>query len=108
MTPIRGVDPASYADRSCKGVDQDVFFPHRASGAAIAYARGLCAGCPRLRECAAYAAPLARAGALTEGVMAAVLLPRYGDGQDVRDEVADALTAVAEHGLDDLEAEGAA
>ncbi|WP_280393442.1 WhiB family transcriptional regulator [Nocardia wallacei] len=106
--PIRGMDPASWADRSCRGIDQDTFFPKRANGAAIVFARDLCQGCPRLRECATYAAPLARDGALTEGLIATVLLPRYGDGQDTRDEIADALTAIAEHGQADLEVEGAA
>lgn len=104
-----GIDPASWAARSCKGVDQDVFFPKRTSNAAIAAAQDICEGCPLLRECAAYAAPLVRSGALTQAVTAAVLLPRYGDGPDARDEVADELEAIAEHGLAHiLEAEGAA
>lgn len=106
---MTGIDPASWADRSCKGIDPDVFFPKRTDNQALAYAQDFCEGCPRLRECAAYAGPLARSGALTQCVIAAVLLPGHYGGQDARDEVADELEAVAERGLAHiLEAEGAA
>nr|WP_246462145.1 WhiB family transcriptional regulator [Nocardia transvalensis] len=98
IAPIRGVDPATDTDRSCRGVAQNVFFPRRSDVKALAYAQDICEGCPLLRECAAYAAPLARSGALTEGLIATVLLPRYGDGQAARDAVAAELERVAATG----------
>ena len=43
------------ADRACKGVDVEVFFPRSAISAAVEYAKGYCRCCPIISECLNYA-----------------------------------------------------
>lgn len=100
-------DPAIYRNRACRGPERDVFFPTPGSPD-VAVAQALCAKCPRLRACAKWAAPVARAGALSDCVIAAVLLPGSHRNQQERDRVADALEDVAEHGAAADQMEGAA
>ncbi|WP_280266566.1 WhiB family transcriptional regulator [Nocardia wallacei] len=109
LSPVPGLGPVVHADRSCNGVDQDVFFPDLTDVAALSYARDICEGCPRLQECAAWAEPLARSGALNGCVVAGVRLPTFGKrGQSGRDAAADELAAVAESGQPVADVEGAA
>ena len=67
-------DPAKWADRACKDIGTDAFFPGRGSRAEQAV-KQVCAGCDRLRECAEWAL---EAG-LTYCVVAGVRMP--GDGR---------------------------
>ncbi|MBF6522835.1 WhiB family transcriptional regulator [Nocardia farcinica] len=102
-------DPAYRRDRACAGVDQDVFFPAPSGQQSrrIAPARALCAACPVLAECAGWAEPLARAGALTGCVVAGVYLPsHHNTARRLRDAAADELVVIAATGR--LDVEGAA
>jgi hypothetical protein len=101
-------DPVVYADRACNGVGQDTFFPQGRQLKAIRRAQGICAGCPRLAECAVWALPLAASGALAGCVVAAVYLPHDRSGQSVRDTAAADLAYIAEYGALPAQIEGAA
>ncbi|MGK8506372.1 WhiB family transcriptional regulator [Nocardia asiatica] len=97
MTSIDLLGPVVYRDRACNGVDQDVFFPE-GTRPAVEEAQAICARCPRLAECAAWAASLVRSGALSGCVIAAVKVPAAHSNSDRRrrrDAAADRLEAVA-------------
>ena len=42
-------------DASCKGMDANLFFPHKGNQASVATAKQVCAGCPVADECRGYA-----------------------------------------------------
>ncbi|WP_040713286.1 WhiB family transcriptional regulator [Nocardia takedensis] len=94
--PTKLPDPATFTDRACNGVDQDVFFPPNRAGAAD-QAMGLCRGCPRLAECAEWAVGEVLAGRLTGAVTASVKVPASHSRRDQKRRlvVAEELRAVA-------------
>jgi hypothetical protein len=99
MSSINLLGPVLYRDRACNGVDQDVFFPS-GTRPEVAKAQAICGRCPRLAECAAWAAPLVRSGALSGCVVATVKAPAYHSNSDRkrrREEAADRLVAIAVH-----------
>ena len=85
MTTTELVDPVVFADRVCRTVAQDIFFPTGRQKRAIEKAKAYCRGCPRLSHCAEWAQPRAAAGALANCVIAAVHLPGLHKGQAARD-----------------------
>ncbi|MFI6870869.1 WhiB family transcriptional regulator [Nocardia sp. NPDC050406] len=95
----KGSDPHFVAERSCAGMDTELFFPLTHSDAA--QARQTCGDCPVLAKCAGWAF---RAG-VTDGVFASVWLP--GDGHSEFRRARYALSRVAatgrpyDGGLDD-------
>lgn len=101
-------DPVVYPDRACSGVDQNVFFPRGRQLNAIRRAQAICARCPRLAECAAWAQPMAESGALVGCVVAAVYLPHDRTVQARRDTSAADLAYIAENGALPDRVEGAA
>ncbi|WP_236567481.1 WhiB family transcriptional regulator [Nocardia sp. CY41] len=111
MTSIDLLGPVVYRDRACHGVDQDVFFPNGSEPKDIRRAQEICGRCPRLAECAAWAAPLVRSGALTDCVVATVKAPAAHSNSDRRrrrDAAADQLEAVAAYAATAAQAKGAA
>lgn len=110
MTSVNLPDPVIYSDRACRGVDQDVFFPRGHQLNAVRRAQEICARCPRLAECAEWAAPRVRSGALSGCVIATVKVPaEYSNSKRRRrrDAAADQLEAVAAHSAR-VQVEGAA
>ncbi|MFE7745153.1 WhiB family transcriptional regulator [Nocardia sp. NPDC057455] len=98
MTSTNLLGPVVYRDRACNGIDQDVFFPHASRPKEIRRAQEICGRCPRLAECAEWAAPLVRSGALSDCVIAAVKVPAAHSNSNRRrrrDAAADQLEAVA-------------
>ncbi|MFI7531498.1 WhiB family transcriptional regulator [Nocardia salmonicida] len=100
MIPIKlaPTSPEQWRNRACKYTDPDLFFAERGS-AEEAEAVALCAGCPRLRDCAEWA----HGGGLTDCVVASVRMPVSGQNRDAElaelDQVAatgKALGAVGE------------
>ncbi|MFC9898497.1 WhiB family transcriptional regulator [Nocardia sp. NPDC127579] len=92
-------DPAGFPDRACAGVDQDIFFPYGLAAGAIRTAKGFCTACPRLRQCAAWALPMAASGALSGCVVAGVYLPldpKSRKAEAARDELAAIATETKE------------
>ncbi|MEU4345359.1 WhiB family transcriptional regulator [Nocardia sp. NPDC023852] len=75
MTRIELSDPVVFADRACRGVDQELFFATGRQTKRIEQAKALCGRCPRLEHCAQWALPLAASAQLAECVVAAVYLP---------------------------------
>ncbi|MEU4345430.1 WhiB family transcriptional regulator [Nocardia sp. NPDC023852] len=99
MTSIDLSDPVVYADRACRGVPQDVFFPTGSQKTRIRRAQQICGRCPRLAACAAWAQPMAESAALSGCVVAGVYLPT--DRTEHQAEKAAAIAAlayIAEHG----------
>lgn len=68
--------PEQWPDRSCNGVDRELFFAKRGTDAE-AEAIALCERCPRLGACAEWA----RGAGLTDCVVAAVRMPDAGDSR---------------------------
>ncbi|WP_216915192.1 WhiB family transcriptional regulator [Nocardia noduli] len=92
-------DPVTFLDRSCRGVDQDFFFPSTAEQKREV--RAFCGGCPRLAECADWAIPQVLAGLLTESYVAGVQMPPLSarsktPRQQLRHNVAVELAQVAD------------
>lgn len=75
MSTETPLDPAFSADRACKNVPVNVFFPRPTDLAALDRARETCASCPVLRQCASWAGPLVENRLITEAVVAGVLAP---------------------------------
>nr|WP_232542234.1 WhiB family transcriptional regulator [Nocardia bovistercoris] len=92
-------DPTTFPDRACRGVPLDVFFPSRRKPDADARAKAICAGCPRLAACAAWAIPEVLAGRLSYSITAGVPMPPLTGGgvsprKALREEAAAALAEV--------------
>ena len=88
-------DPASNLRRACK--DQaDLFYPDQLRGRHIVLPQRLCRECPLLSECAAWAEPLVRSGALTGCIVASVAVHQWPTSK--RQECADALAEIAATG----------
>ncbi|MGV9546220.1 WhiB family transcriptional regulator [Nocardia beijingensis] len=95
---MSALDPAVYRDRPCLGVDQEIFFANGHNKTSIRRAQAICGRCPYLAECAQWAAPVVRSGALSGCVIATVRVPAqfsHSQLQRLRDEAADQLEAVA-------------
>ncbi|MEV0712762.1 WhiB family transcriptional regulator [Nocardia aurea] len=108
MTALNLPDPVTFSDRSCRGVDQEFFFPSNAEQKRMV--RRFCGGCPRLAECADWAIPEVLAGRLAESFVAGVQMPQlYGKTprQKRRENAAVELTEVAAAARD-AHVEGAA
>ncbi|MBF6179902.1 WhiB family transcriptional regulator [Nocardia otitidiscaviarum] len=71
----KGLDPHFAPERSCAGLDTELFFP--LSGADAGTAQRVCWDCPVLARCADWAL---RAG-VTDGVVASVWLPGHGGSE---------------------------
>ncbi|TCJ89983.1 WhiB family transcriptional regulator [Nocardia alba] len=76
MSTETPLDPAFSADRACKNVPVNVFFPDPTDRATLDRARTVCGSCPVLRQCASWAGPLVADRRITEAVVAGVLAPR--------------------------------
>lgn len=92
-------DPTTFPDRACRGVPVTVFFPTRRRPDADEPAKAICARCPRLAECAAWAIPEVLAGRLSYSVTAGVRMPSLTGGgvtprKPMREEAAAALAEV--------------
>jgi len=83
MTAPKLLDPVTFSDRSCRGVDPEFFFPSNAEQKRMV--RRLCGGCPRLAECADWAIPQVLAGLLTESFVAGVQMPQL-NGKTTRQQ----------------------
>ena len=88
-------DPASNLRRSCK-TRPDLFYPDQLRGRHIALPQRICRECPLLSECAAWAEPLVRSGALTGCVVASVAVHPLPLSK--RKKCADALAEIAAAG----------
>ncbi|MBF6162998.1 WhiB family transcriptional regulator [Nocardia cyriacigeorgica] len=91
------MDPAHFALRACNGVDTEVFFPKPGCTTRYEQPLAICAGCPVLASCAAWAAPQIESGDLTGCVVAGVWVPPANRGnRNRRREIAAGLRARAE------------
>ncbi|MFE3796961.1 WhiB family transcriptional regulator [Nocardia tengchongensis] len=90
-------DPHHAADRACAGMSTEVFFPDTATEAADA--EEICAQCPQLTRCAAWAL---RAG-VTDGVFASVWVPDLGASTQDKNTARAHLALVAATGLPHFE-----
>ncbi|GGL44235.1 WhiB family transcriptional regulator [Nocardia jinanensis] len=88
-------DPAARKDRACNNVAQDVFFPSAQQPKAVARAQGICARCPVLAECAAWAAPLVARKDLEDCVIAAVHVPPRRKSFDEFEKTAAVLRGIS-------------
>ncbi|MEU1956790.1 WhiB family transcriptional regulator [Nocardia rhamnosiphila] len=70
-------DPILHADRACKDMPLDVFFPPSRQIRRVQQAQVICAGCPVRRRCAEWAAPLVEVQDLIDCVIAGVQVPIY-------------------------------
>ncbi|MBF6358268.1 WhiB family transcriptional regulator [Nocardia higoensis] len=94
----RFLDPASRPERSCAGIPQDAFFVSGLRQSQVRAAQAVCAGCPVLAECAAWAESLVRARLLTDCVVAGVLVPTVDGSKARRHAAADKLAEIAAGG----------
>lgn len=85
-------------DRGCADVPQDAFFVHGSKRSLVRRAQAICAGCPVLAECAAWAEPQVRHRLLTDCVVAGVLLPTVDGSKQRREAAADQLAEIAAGG----------
>ena len=85
-------DPASNLRRACRN-RPEVFYPAQLRGRHIVLPQQLCRECPLLSECAAWAEPLVRSGALTGCVVASVAVHPLPLSK--RKKCADALAEIA-------------
>ena len=88
-------DPIYRTERACAGANQHIFFPSGVQDAAIERAQLVCAMCPVLTECAAWAAPLVAAAKLTGCVVGGVYTPEHTRNRRLHQAAADDLTFVA-------------
>ncbi|MFI9538291.1 WhiB family transcriptional regulator [Nocardia fusca] len=70
-------NPILHADRACKDIPLDVFFPPSRQVRRVQQAQVICAGCPVRRQCAEWAAPLVEVQDLIDCVIAGVQVPIY-------------------------------
>ncbi|MBF6358321.1 WhiB family transcriptional regulator [Nocardia higoensis] len=92
------LDPASRPERSCAGIPQDAFFPSGLRQSQVRAAQAICAGCPVLADCAAWAQSLVRDRLLTDCVVAAVQVPTVDGSKARREAAADRLARIAAGG----------
>ncbi|MBF6102158.1 WhiB family transcriptional regulator [Nocardia cyriacigeorgica] len=91
------MDPAHFALRACNGVDTEVFFPPPSFVTRRKQPLAICAECPVLASCAAWAAPQIESGDLTGCVVAGVWVPpAASNNRDRRREIAEGLRARAD------------
>ncbi|WP_306358970.1 MULTISPECIES: WhiB family transcriptional regulator [unclassified Nocardia] len=72
VAPQAGSESLTWPDRACVDLDPDLFFPEHDDLAAVQAAQRVCSGCPVLRQCAQWG----RTAGITDGVVAAVLMPK--------------------------------
>ncbi len=83
--------PEQWPDRSCNGVDQELFFAKRGTDDE-AEAVALCERCPRLGACAEWA----RGAGLTDCVVASVRMPDAGDSRKNANAALERVAAAAQ------------
>ncbi|WP_280484497.1 WhiB family transcriptional regulator [Nocardia cyriacigeorgica] len=84
------MDPSYLAERACNGLPTDTFFPPPSQSRRRRKPLAICASCPVLASCAAWAAPLVESGQLTECVVAGVWVPAH------RTQNLDRIASIAE------------
>ena len=101
-------DPIYRSDRGCAGMEQAVFFPTPGRTIVARQAQAICAHCPVLAQCAAWAAPLVERKDLVECVVAGVQVPAWSARLDAFRAAAGRLAEVAVLGrVTDADAEAA-
>ncbi len=88
-------DPIYRPDRACAGVDVALFFPTPGRLVAVRKAQAVCAGCPVLAQCAAWAAPLVERKDLTDCVIGGVQVPAWSGRTEKFEAAAQELDEVA-------------
>lgn len=88
-------DPIYRSDRACAGRDQALFFPTPGRMVAVRKAQAVCAGCPVLAQCAAWAAPLVERKDLVECVVGGVQVPAWSGRTEKFKAAAQELAEVA-------------
>ncbi|WP_280507263.1 WhiB family transcriptional regulator [Nocardia flavorosea] len=88
-------DPIYRSDRACAGRELALFFPSPGRMVAVRKAQEVCASCPVLAQCAAWAAPLVERKDLVECVVGGVQVPAWSARIEKFRETAQELAEVA-------------
>ncbi|MCX4099216.1 WhiB family transcriptional regulator [Nocardia sp. alder85J] len=86
-------EAVQWKNLACADVPPDTFFPIDRAG--VLAAQAVCARCPLLRQCAAWA----KTAGVTDGVVASVLMPTLGADRKTWKAVGEQLDTVAATGV---------